>query len=175
MTRKTAALAFAASALFVLAPLPAFAEFLDPDWSTLSIDGVAPPDWIAGPRESNYIALCTACDGTLMFEVKVLPDDGTGARVASGETTAERYTEIGKANAASLGSPAEYFGTEPIAHASAQGFATTARGATGDYSATYQLWDDGKQLVVRVYGADQAEVGRIAEQVYTAAAPLTFR
>lgn len=154
---------------------PAQAEFLDPDWKSFSVDGVAAPDWIAGENDGNYIALCTACDGTMMFEIKVLPDDGTGGRVASGETTAERYTEIGKANAATLGGDADYFGTETITFGSAQGFSTQARGATGDYSATYQLWNDGKQLLVRVYGADQAEVDALAGKVYKAAAPVTFR
>jgi hypothetical protein len=176
MSRKSPSrIIVALAALMVLASAPAQAEFLNPDWSGLSIEGVERPGWIAGPGDGNYVAMCTACDGTLMFEVKILPDDGTGGRVASGETTAERYTEIGKANADSLREPADYFGTENIAYASGKGFVTSARGATGDYSSTYQLWSDGKQLLVRVYGDDQAEVKRLAQQVYKAAAPMTFR
>ncbi|QQR40494.1 hypothetical protein [Devosia rhizoryzae] len=174
MNRNTIPL-FAAALLVVSAPLSAQAEFLDPDWSAFSIEGVAAPDWIAGENDGNYIALCTACEGTMMFEVKVLPDDGTGGRVASGETTADRFTEIGSANAATLGGDADYYGTEDIEYGSAQGFSTRARGATGDYSATYQLWNDGKQLLIRVYGADQAEVDAMASKVYEAAAPVTFR
>ena len=161
--------------LVAMAPLPAQAEFLDPDWSSFAIDGVAAPDWIAGENDGAYIALCTACEGSMMFQVQVLPDDGTGERVAAGVTTPETFTQIGKANAQNLGGTADYYGTEAIDYASGQGFSTRARGATGDYSATYQLWSDGKQLLVKVYGSDQAEVERLAGRVYKAAAPLTFR
>jgi hypothetical protein len=47
--------------------------------------------------------------------------------------------------------------------------------ATGDYASTYQLWSDGKQLLIRVYGKDQSMVDNIAEKAYSAAAPQTFR
>jgi hypothetical protein len=95
--------------------------------------------------------------------------------VHSGETTAKTYTEIGKANAAAIGGGADYFGTEDIEFASAKGFSTSALAATGDYSATYQLWSDGQQLVVKVMGKDQDEVAALAARAYQAAAPLTFR
>ena len=163
----TAALAFL--------PVAAHAEFLKPDLNRLSIESVTAPDWIAGVRDGAYIGMCTTCDGTMMLQVQVLDDDGTGGRVRSGETTPERYTEIGKTNAAKLGGDAAYFGTERIDFASAVGFRTAARIATGDYSVTYQLWDDGKQLVIKVYGPDQSEVDALAEKAYTAAAPLSFR
>jgi hypothetical protein len=95
--------------------------------------------------------------------------------VRSGETTAQTYNELGKANAARLGGDSAYYGTEELTFASAMGFKTQARAATGDYSATYQLWSDGQQLVVRVYGKDQSMVEKIGESAYRAAAPLTFR
>jgi hypothetical protein len=163
------------AALLAFASVPAQAEFLDPDWTTFSVKGVEAPDWIAGPNDDNYIGMCTGCTDSLMFEVKVLPDDGTGGRIASGATTAQTFTDLGKANAERLGEPADYYSTEDISYASALGFTTRARGLTGDYSATYQLWSDGQQLIVRVYGKDQDEVERIAAQVYKAAAPRTFQ
>jgi len=161
-------------ALTLLAPLPALAEYLDPDWSDLTIDGVAAPDWISGVREGDFIGMCTSCEGSLMLQVQARADDGTGSRVASGETTADTWTEIGKANAAQLGNGAEYYSTEDVTFASAKGFRTSAKGATGDYSATYQLWADNQQLIVKVYGADQDRVDELATQVFDAAAPLTF-
>ena len=167
-------LASAFAALAILAPLPAAAEFLDPDWSDLSIDGIAAPDWLSGVNEGDFVGMCTTCEGTMMFQVQTRPDDGTGGRVHSGVTTTETYTEIGKTNAAQLGNGAAYYGTEAVDFAAAKGFKTSARGATGDYSATYQLWDDGQQLIVRVYGADQDQVDSLADTVYEAAAPLTF-
>ncbi len=163
------------AAALALSPFAAQAEFLNPDLGTLKIESVAEPDWIAGVRDGAYIGMCTTCDGTMMLQVQVLDDDGTGDRVRSGETTPERYTEIGKENAAKLGGEADYFGTERADFASAVGFRTTARIATGDYSVTYQLWDGGKQLVVKVYGPDQSAVEALAEKAYTAAAPLSFR
>jgi len=163
------------AAIPLLAPLPAAAEYLNPDWSALTIEGVASPDWIAGEREGAYIGMCTACDGTMMLQVRVLPDDGTGGRVRAGETTAETYTEIGKANAAQLGGDSAYYGTEPVTFASAVGFRTSARAATGDYASGYQLWSDGHQLIVTVYGTDQSMVEATADNAYKAAAPLTFR
>ena len=80
--------------------VPAMAEFLSPDWSKLSIEGLDEPDWILGVQDGAYIGMCVTCDGTLMLQVQVLPDDGTGSRVRSGETTAESYTAMGEANAA---------------------------------------------------------------------------
>lgn len=74
-----------------------------------------------------------------------------------------------------MGGTAAYYGTEAINYAAGQGFATMARGATGDYSASYQLWSDGKQLLIRVHGADRAEVDKLALKVFKAAAPVTFR
>jgi hypothetical protein len=163
------------AATLALMPLAAHAEFLNPDLNQLTIESVAAPDWIAGVRDGAYVGMCTTCDGTMMLQVQVLDDDGTGGRVRSGETTPERYTEIGTANAAKLGGDAAYFGTERIDFASAVGFRTSARIATGDYSVTYQLWDDGKQLVIKVYGPDQTQVDALAQKAYTAAAPLSFR
>lgn len=87
MNSKTAGF-IAITLLSVMASLPARAEFLDPDWKTFSVEGIEAPEWFAGENEGNYIAMCTACQGTMMFQVQVLPDDGTGARVASGVTTA---------------------------------------------------------------------------------------
>jgi len=165
----------ALAAAVILAVMPARAEFLNPDWSTLTIEGVAAPDWFAGVREGNYIGMCTACGGTMLLQVQVLSDDGTGSRIRSGQTTAASYTQIGQANAARLGKPAAYYGTEPIEFASAIGFVTNARAATGDFSVSYQLWSDGKQLVVKVIGDDQAEVAKLAKRTYNATAPLTFR
>lgn len=174
MTRHIAAFATALCLLTGL-HLPAAAEYLSPDWSGLTIDGVAAPDWIAGVRDGDYIGMCTACDGTMMLQVQTRPDDGTGSRVKSGETTAATYTELGEANAAQLGNGAEYYGTEDIAFASALGFKTMARTATGDYASTFQLWGDGQQLIVKVYGKGQKQVDRLASKVFDAAAPLTFR
>lgn len=154
---------------------PAVAEFLSPDWSNLSVKGIGEPDWITGIRDGAYIGMCGACDGTIMLQVQVLPDDGTGSRVRSGDTTAETYTALGEANAAKLGGESAYYGTEPLSFASAVGFKTRARAATGDYSATYQLWSDGQQLVVKVYGTDQAKVESLAEIFYQTAAPITFK
>ncbi|KQT44887.1 hypothetical protein ASG47_15795 [Devosia sp. Leaf420] len=160
----------------LLAPVAAHAEFLNPTFETLAIDGIAPPDWIAGVREGAYIGMCGSCEGGMvMLEIKVHNDDGTGGRVRSGETTTETYTELGKANAQSLGGESEYFGTKEIESGPAVGFKTNAKIATGDYSTTYQLWSDGKQLVIRVYGADQTVVDNVAEKAYSAAAPQTFR
>ncbi|WMT87666.1 hypothetical protein NO932_03395 [Pelagibacterium sp. 26DY04] len=172
---RSARIFAALTALTVLAPVPATAEFLAPDWSTLSIEGVSPPDWFAGVREGNYIGMCTGCDGTMLLEVRVVPDDGTGDRIRSGETTAQTYTEIGEANASQMGGEAAYYGTKEIAFASAVGFVTQARTATGDFAVSYQLWSDGQQLIVRVYGKDQAAVEEIAARAYEQAAPLTFR
>ncbi|WP_449395489.1 hypothetical protein [Devosia riboflavina] len=160
----------------LLAVPAAHAEFLAPSFESLTIEGVAPPDWIAGPRDGGFIGMCTTCaGGTMLLEVKVHNDDGTGERVRSGETTAERYTEIGKANAQQMGGESDYFGTKRIDFTSAVGFKTRARTATGDFSATYQLWSDGKQLLIRVYGKDQSMVDNVAEKAYSAAAPQTFR
>lgn len=159
-----------------LAPLTAQAEFLSPTFEAFAIDGVAAPEWISGARDGGFIGMCGECPGgMMMLEVKVLPDDGTGGRVKSGETTAEQYTKLGRANAAQLGGESAYYGTERINRGEAVGFKTSAKAATGDFSATYQLWSDGKQLVVRVYGKDQSMVDSIAEKTYNAAAPLTFR
>ena len=155
--------------------LPATAEFLSPNWSGLNIKGVDEPDWIVGVQHGAYIGMCVTCDGTLMLQVQVLPDDGTGSRVRSGETTAESYTALGAANAAQLGGTSAYYGTKLVNFASAVGFKTRARTAAGDYSATYQLWSDGQQLVVKVYGKDQSIVDTLAERVFGAAAPQTFR
>lgn len=174
MTFRIAALSLAA--LLAFAPLPASAEFLAPDLNTLAIDGVAPPDWIAGVRDGAFIGMCGSCDGGMvMLQIQVLDDDGTGGRVRSGETTAETYTALAKANAEKLGGESDYIGTEPISFGPAVGFRTKARIATGDYSVTHQLWSDGKQLVVKVYGPDESVVDSTAENAYTAAAPLTFR
>jgi hypothetical protein len=168
-------LACLASTLAV-APLAVRAEFLSPTFETLVIDGVAAPEWIAGPHDGGFIGMCNDCPGGLMLlEVKVLIDDGTGVRVKSGETTAETFNQIGKANVAKLGGESAYYSTERIDLGEAVGFKTSARAATGDFSATYQLWSDGKQLLVRVYGKDQELVDTIAEKTYKAAAPLTFR
>jgi hypothetical protein len=156
-------------------PASVQAEFLAPDFATLTIETIAAPDWLAGPRDGAYIAMCVTCDGLTLLEVRIVDDDGTGGRVRTGETTAARYTEIGKANAARIGGESAYYGTEPIAFASAVGFRTQARLATGDYSTSYQPWDDGKQLVVKAYGPDQNMVDELAENAYTAAAPLSFR
>ncbi|WEK05115.1 MAG: hypothetical protein P0Y65_02350 [Candidatus Devosia phytovorans] len=175
MPKPFARLAGAFAVLALFAPLPAFAEFLDPDWSDLTIEGVAAPDWLAGVNDGDYIGMCSGCDETLMLQVQARPDDGTGGRVHSGETTAETWTEIGQANAAQLGNVAEYYGTETLDFASAKGFKTSAKGATGDFSATYQLWDDGHQLIVRVYGADQEQVDSLAQTAFKAAAPLAFQ
>lgn len=175
MTRSRIARAAALAAVLAAAPLPAMAEFLSPDWSSFSISGIEQPDWVAGEREGNYIGMCLTCGETLMFQVQTLPDDGTGGRVKSGETTAETYTEIGKANAERLGSGAAYYGTEDISFASAVGFKTSAMTATGDYASTYQLWDDGQQLIVKAYGKDQKRVEKLAKDAFTAAAPMTFK
>lgn len=175
MPKKTARLAAFILAATTFAPLPAMAEFLDPDWSTLTIEGVSEPDWVAGVREGDYIGMCTSCDETLMLQVQTGRDDGTGERVRSGETTAASYTEQGKANAQTLGGGAEYYDTKDIDFASAVGFKTSARAGTGHYSASYQLWSDGRQLIVRVFGKDQAQVEDIAAKAYAAAAPLTFK
>ena len=163
------------AAAFAVLPAAAEAEFLNPDLNHLTIDSVSAPNWIAGVRDGAYVGMCTSCEGTMMLQVQILDDDGTGERVRSGATTPERYTEIGKTNAEKLGGDAAYYGTETVEFASAVGFRTSARIATGDYSVTYQLWDDGKQLVVKVYGADQTMVDALAEKAYTAAAPLSFR
>lgn len=165
----------ALAALALLAPLPAQAEYLDPDWTDFTVDGIEEPDWLAGMRNGDYIGMCNTCDSTMMLQVQTGPDDGTGGRVHSGETTAKTYTQIGRANAEKFGNGAAYYGTEAIDFATAKGFKTSAKTAMGDYSSTYQLWDDGHQLIVRVLGADQAEVERIADKVYEAAAPLTFK
>ncbi|WP_375452369.1 hypothetical protein [uncultured Devosia sp.] len=175
MTKRMTQLAAAFAALAALAPLPAAAEFLAPDWSSLRIKGVAAPDWIAGVREGSYIGLCTSCDGNLMLQVQTVADDGTGERVRSGQTSAQTYTDIGQANAKQMGHGAAYYGTEAVDFASAVGFKTRALTAAGDYSTSYQLWSDGQQLVVKVYGKDQARVDRLADTAYAAAAPLTFR
>ncbi|KKB79847.1 hypothetical protein VW35_04975 [Devosia soli] len=160
----------------LLAPMSARAEFLSPTFETLAIEGIAMPDWISGVREGAYIGMCGGCEGgTMMLEVKVLDDDGTGDRVRSGETTAEKYTEIGKSNARSMGGEADYFGTKKVEYGPAVGFKTRAKTATGDFSSTYQLWSDGKQLLIRVYGKDQSMVDNVAEKAYSAAAPQTFR
>ncbi|WMT91565.1 hypothetical protein [Pelagibacterium sp. H642] len=108
-------------------------------------------------------------------------DAARGARcprrweIRSGETTAQTYTEIGEANASQMGGEAAYYGTKEIAFASAVGFVTQARTATGDFAVSYQLWSDGQQLIVRVYGKDQAAVEEIGARAYEQAAPLTFR
>lgn len=162
-------------AAVVTLTIPAMAEFLSPDWSELSIVGVSESDWIAGVRDGDYVGMCLTCDGTLMLQVQVLPDFGTGGRVRSGETTAESYTALGEANAAQLGGTSAYYGTKPINFASAVGFKTRARTAAGDCSATYQLWSDGQQLVVKVYGKDPSRVVSLAGKVFEAAAPQTFR
>ena len=175
MTTHTVRFAAAFTALVILTPLPAVAEYLAPDWSSLSIKDVSEPDWIAGVRDGAYIGMCTTCDGTMMLQVQVLPDDGTGGRVRSGQTTPETYTALGQANAAQLGGSSAYYGTEAIEFASAVGFKTRARAATGDYSATYQLWSDGQQLVVKIYGKDQSAVDRVALAAFKAAAPQTFK
>ena len=160
----------------LLLPASAHAEYLAPTFENLSIEGVAAPDWISGPRDGGFIGMCANCPGGVMLlEVKVHNDDGTGGRVRSGETTAERYTEIGEANAARLGGESDYFGTKRIDFGPAVGFKTRARTAIGDFSSTYQLWSDGKQLLIRVYGKDQTMVDNIAEKAYSAAAPQTFR
>lgn len=161
-------------ALAVSSPA-ARAEFLNPDFSSLAIESVAPPDWVAGPRDGSYIGMCVACEGSVLLEVRVADDDGTGERVRTGETTAETYTALGEANAQTLGGDAAYLGTEPIDFASAVGFKTAAKTASGDHAVSYQLWSDGKQLIVRVYGPDQEMVDSLAENAYRAAAPLTFR
>lgn len=166
------------SALFITLGLlinPAAAEFLAPDWSKLSIEGISEPDWITGIRDGAFIGMCGACEESVMLQVQDLADDGTGGRVRSGETTTETYTALGEANAAKLGGDSAYYGTEPLTFASAVGFTTRARIATGDYSATYQLWSDGHQLLVKVYGANQATVYSVAERAFRAAAPATFR
>jgi hypothetical protein len=158
-----------------LAPLAAQAEFLNPDLNGLVIDGISEPQWIAGVRDGAYIGMCTGCESTVMLQVAIGADDGTGDRVRSGETTADTYTELGKASAAQLGGESAYIGTERIDFASGVGFKTKAKIATGDFSATYQLWSDGKQLLVKVYGADEALVDTTAANAYKAAAALTFR
>jgi hypothetical protein len=163
------------AASLAFASLSARAEFLDPDLSLLQIESVGPPDWIAGFKDDRYIGLCLTCDGTVTLQVQVLDDDGTGERVRSGETTAETYTALGKENAAQLGGEAAYVSTEPVNFASAVGFRTKAITGAGDFSVTYQLWSDGKQLVAKVYGPDESVVASLAEKVYRAAAPLTFR
>lgn len=169
-------LACLALPVMLLAPNAAHAEFLAPTFESLTIEGVTAPDWIAGPRDGGFIGMCTTCaGGTVLLEVKVNNDDGTGERVRSGETSAERYTEIGEANAQQVGGESDYFGTKRIDFASAVGFKTRAKTATGDFSATYQLWSDGKQLLIRVYGKDQSMVDNVAEKAYSAAAPQTFR
>lgn len=175
MTRLSCRLLASLAAVLAFTPLPAFAEFLAPDWSELVIEGVAPPDWSAGVNDGDYVGMCVACDGSLMLEVRVVPDDGTGGRVHSGETTVETYTRIGQSNAEQLGNGAAYYGTKAVTYASAKGFRTSARGATGDYSSTYQLWSDGQQLLVRVFGENQSQVKALARKAYEAAAPLTFR
>lgn len=168
-------LACLASAL-TFAPIGARAEFLNPDLSGLVIDGVKEPEWIAGVRDGAFIGMCAGCGGaTVMLQVAIGDDDGTGGRVRSGETTTERYTELGKANAAQLGDESAYIGTERIDFGSAVGFKTKAKAATGDFAASYQLWSDGKQLLVRVYGPDEAMVDTTAANAYKAAAELTFR
>lgn len=165
----------AAAALLALTPLAAQAEFLNPDLATLEVETVTKPNWIAGMTDGSYVGSCVSCELPLLMQVRILDDDGTGARVHSGETTHQTYTEIGKANAAKLGGDAAYYGTEPIEFGSAKGFRTTARAATGDYSTTYQLWSDDKQLVVKALGAEQNAVDDLAEKAYRAAAPLSFR
>jgi len=166
---------FLLAAAFALLPAAAHAEFLDPDLGTLQIESIGAPDWVAGPRDGGYIGMCMTCDGTVMLQIQILDDDGTGGRVRSGETTIETYTAVGKANAKRIGGKADYLGTERIDFASAVGFRTVAKAATGDYAVSYQLWDDGKQLVVKVYGPDQTMVDALAEKAYMAAAPLSFR
>jgi hypothetical protein len=168
-------LACLASAL-AFAPIAAKAEFLNPDLGKLVIEGVKDPDWVSGVRDGAFIGMCMSCEtGTVMLQVGIGNDDGTGERVRSGETTAEKYTELGKANAAQLGGESAYIGTERIDFGSAVGFKTKAKIATGDFSATYQLWSDGKQLLVKVYGPDEAMVDTTAANAYKAAAELTFR
>ena len=163
------------AAVVALTPLAAQAEFLNPDLATLRIESISAPDWVAGPRDGGYVGMCMTCDGTMMLQVQILDDDGTGGRVKSGETTIETYTAVGKVNAKRLGGKADYLGTERIDFGPAAGFRTRAVAATGDYAVSYQLWDDGKQLVVKVYGPDQTMVDALAEKAYTAAAPLSFR
>lgn len=175
MIRHAARLAALPLILAAVCPVPAAAEFLSPNWSDLAIEGVEPPDWFAGVREGNFIGMCMGCAETLMLQVQTTRDDGTGGRVHSGETTAQTYTELGQANAARLGGDAAYYGTEDIAFGPARGFSTSARSAAGDFASTYQLWSDGQQLIVKVYGKDQSAVEDLAERAYTAAAPLTFR
>lgn len=165
----------AAAALLALAPATVHAEFLNPDLATLNVETVTDPDWLAGMTDGVFVGTCLSCELPLLMQVEILDDDGTGGRVHSGETTADTYTEIGKANAARLGGDAAYFGTEPIEFGSARGFRTTARAVTGDYSTTYQLWSDGKQLVVKALGSEQNAVDDLAEKAYRAAAPLSFR
>lgn len=166
----------ALSLVVAMTPVAAKAEFLAPTFETLSIESVTEPDWVAGIRDGGYIGMCSDCPGGMMLlEVRVLNDDGTGGRIRSGETTAATYTEIGEANAARLGGESAYFGTKKIAFGPALGFKTRARTATGDFAATYQLWSDGKQLLIRVYGKDQTMVDNVAEKAYSAAAPQTFR
>lgn len=168
-------LAACLAALLIL-PTAAQAEFLAPTFQDLQIEGVVAPEWIAGPRDGAFIGICGTCPGgNMLLEVKILNDDGTGGRVASGETTADTYTEIGKANAERLGGESDYFGTKRIDFGPAVGFKTRAMTATGDFSSTYQLWSDGKQLLIRVYGKDQSVVDNVAEKAYSAAAPQTFR
>lgn len=67
------------------------------------------------------------------------------------------------------------FDTKAIEFGSAKGFHTTARAATGDYSTSYQLWADGKQLVVKALGSEQNEVDALAEKAYTAASEISFK
>lgn len=163
-------------AAVLLMATSAHAEYLAPTFEDLVIEDVSAPDWITGLRDGGFIGMCSTCPGGVMLlEVKVHDDDGTGERVRSGETTVERYTDIGEANAARLGGESDYFGTKRIDFGSAVGFKTRAMTATGDYASTYQLWSDGKQLLIRVYGKDQSMVDNIAEKAYSAAAPQTFR
>lgn len=173
MTRT--ALPLLLAALLAAAPLPAMAEYLSPDWEGFSIEGVAAPDWIAGVRDGDYIGMCTACEGTMMLQVQVRPDDGTGRRVRSGETTLQTYDALGRANAEQIGNGAQYLGTRELSFGPGIGFQTRAISATGDFSSTHQLWSDGQQLIVKVYGKNKKAVEALGEKAFAAAAPLTFR
>lgn len=99
----------ATAALFALTPVDAQAEFLNPDLATLKVAEMPESDWIAGMTDGVWVGMCVTCELPLMVQVQILDDDGTGGRVHSGETTADTYTELGKANAAKIGGDAAYF------------------------------------------------------------------